>query len=217
MNLISLKLRLSDVLVHQPFDCQDVYLYSVENEKLVPADDLSAEFLKAYNRPVNDISFGKSPVSPIWFIGIQQLAAQGRDSGLCCSGCRVASIVVVVTKRVEMNTAKQPSGCPIDDYFIDALRIRIAEIMGVDVSKGSLGSEEGLYAELRALEVFESDWRRVYGDADWLAVKGRTVVAHAPLWNTVEQQVKDQAIEPPVLYVPPKKEEHICEMFSIGL
>ena len=116
-----------------------------------------------------------------------------------------------------MNAANQPSGCPIDDYFMDALRIRVAEIMGVDVSKGSLGSEEGLYAELRALEVFESDWRRVYGDADWLAVKGRTVVAHAPLWKTVEQQVKDQAIEAPVLYVPPKKEEHICEMLSIGL
>jgi len=48
---------------------------------------------------------------------------------------------------------------------------------------------------LRFLEVFESDWRRTYGEDQWLAVKGGTVIAHGPTRKTVEQQVKDQAID----------------------
>jgi hypothetical protein len=133
-------------------------------------------------------------------------------------------MVVVVGKPAPAEVSGHVVNEPMDSYFMDTVQVRVADILGVDLARSVPGAREveprpanPLSDDLRLLQVFETDWRRTYGEDKWLAVKGGTVVAHGPTRRSVEEQIKVQAIEPPLLYVPPKKEERIYEMFSIGL
>jgi hypothetical protein len=224
MNPVSVRQRIQDALAHRPFDCVAVYIYDFVEGRLVSCEPAAEAILAEHRQRILSALANASGKSATW-----RGETAGEDSSsaplpLCYGACHIGPVVVLVAKPAPASAPEAPSADPIDGYFLDAVQVRVAEILGIDLTKSAggvkfpePGASDDLSEDLRMLETFEPRWRRIYGAEQWLAVKGGTVVAHGPSRKGVEQGVRDSGLGPPVLYVPPKKEERICEMFSIGL
>lgn len=220
MNQNSVKQRIYEALAHRPFECMVVHLYDLVEGHLVSGEAAAETLITEHRQTILSAIASKSGKSVTWRAG-----GIGQESpGLCFGACHIGPLVVLVGKPLTRDALKSAVGDPIDSYFLDAVQVRIAEILGIHPTKLASGLEvaelrapDDLSVNLKLLENFEPDWRRIYGADQWLAVKGGTVVAHGPSRSAVGQALCERGIKSPVLYVPPKKEEQICEMFTIGL
>lgn len=220
MNPNSVKERIYEALVHRPFECTVVHLYDFIEGKLVSGEVAAETLISQHCQSILSAISSKSGKSVAWRAG-----GSGQESpGLCFGACNIGPLVVVVGKPLTRDPLNSLVSDPVDSYFLDAVQVRVAEILGIEFTKLACGARtvevrgrDDLSTDFKLLEVFESDWRRVYGEDKWLALKGGTVIAHGLSRPAVEQELRERGVKSPVLYVPPKKEERICEMFTIGL
>jgi len=119
--------------------------------------------------------------------------------------CRVGDLVVVVGK----NPGDLTEPAPIDGLFLDAVKGRVADVLGTSPMVGTSPPDgvAGIAAELRALQESEGDWRQHYGDDVWLAVRDGTVPVCAKTLDELEERVVRKGLPSPMLFVPPAEDD----------
>ena len=212
--------KIKEVLSHQPFLCDKVLMYEIQNETPDPYDEESREFLGVYRRRILDTVDARSGY---WYGNI--VGAEGGRvwGGRYYAGCLIGSVLVITAKPFEHAEGECRLPPPIDTYFLDAVRHRVSQALGVpcgweaDLSISQVTTEgEQVLSELRSLEKCEQLWRSEYGEDQWLAVKNGTVRGHNKDRGKLEQFVRENNLEPPVLYVPPKGQEVTADILCLN-
>jgi hypothetical protein len=211
--------RMKIIFSHQPFCCDKLLFYEIVGNELLPVDRESGDFRQIYDGSLRHTLDQKAG---FWYGNIIGKSAGHQWGGRYYAGCVVNSLLIIVGKIVGTGTSAQDNRPPIDSYFLDAvsnralqlLRISSEEASGVDLS-GITPEGEQVFSELRSLDACEQLWRAQYGAEQWLAVKDGQVVAHDVSRTSVEREVRERNIQPPVLFVPPANEEIKADILSI--
>lgn len=213
--------KIREVLSHQPFLCDKILLYEVNSGQAVPCDEESAAFLHNYPTQVMNTLDVKSGC---WYGNIMGTERGRVWGGKYYAGCLIETVLVIVAKPVGYSEVMRHTPPPIDSYFLDTVSHRVSQVLGLscDMEVGInnpqvTGDGEQVLSELSSLEHCEDLWRSEYGNEEWLAVKGGTVMDHNRDRNELEKSIHKKDIKPPVLYVPPLGKEITADiLFGIA-
>ncbi len=206
----------TELLRERPFECQRVFFFDLSSKSPQPIDAESEVFYRR-NRAIVD-ALPLCDVLQEWAGNIVEGARDDARAYFYAS-YRFDSLMVVVSKHVEVTGARVES--PFDKYFVDAIAARIAPLVG-PISAGTgnsesrklpVGEKTTAFTELSAWRVCKNLWRQTYGPDVWIAVKDGQPVAFGKTAEDLDMQLRQKALPPPFLYVPPEHEKIIHDIF----